>query len=159
MKIHIVGTKLFCVNRQTDRQTEKYMTKLKGTFFSCLVNASIYSYLLTYSMVQSPSWAANWFAANQEIPRISRNPKRFITALTSVRHLHMAAHDKKCNSIYKPQNLKYFLTLRQLKTKYSYNILERMTVCCLYCAVPEPVTKYRIVLENIQRIENITQQP
>ena len=30
--------------------------------------------LLTYSMVQSPSWAANWFAASQEIP-ISRNPK------------------------------------------------------------------------------------
>ena len=31
--------------------------------------------ILTYSMVQSPSWAANWFAASQEIPRISRNPK------------------------------------------------------------------------------------
>ena len=28
-----------------------------------------------YSMVQSPSWEANWFAASQEIPRISRNPK------------------------------------------------------------------------------------
>ena len=26
-------------------------------------------------MVQSPSWDANWFAASQEIPRISRNPK------------------------------------------------------------------------------------
>ena len=26
-------------------------------------------------MVQSPSWEANWFAANQEIPRISRKPK------------------------------------------------------------------------------------
>ena len=31
--------------------------------------------LLTYSMVQNPSWEANWFAASQEIPRISRNPK------------------------------------------------------------------------------------
>ena len=31
--------------------------------------------LLTFSMVQSPSWEANWFAASQEIPRISRNPK------------------------------------------------------------------------------------
>ena len=30
--------------------------------------------LLTYCMVQSP-WEANWFAASQEIPRISRNPK------------------------------------------------------------------------------------
>jgi len=26
-------------------------------------------------MVQSISWEANWFAASQEIPRISRNPK------------------------------------------------------------------------------------
>ena len=32
-------------------------------------------YLLTYAMVQSPSWEANWFAASQEIPRISQNPK------------------------------------------------------------------------------------
>ena len=31
--------------------------------------------LLTYSMVQSPSWEVNWFAASQEIPRISLNPK------------------------------------------------------------------------------------
>ena len=30
--------------------------------------------ILTYSMVQSPSWEANCFAASQEIPRISRNP-------------------------------------------------------------------------------------
>ena len=29
----------------------------------------------TYSMMQSPAWEANWFAASQEIPRISRNPK------------------------------------------------------------------------------------
>ena len=33
------------------------------------------TYLLTYSMVQSPSWEANWFAASQEIPRISRDQK------------------------------------------------------------------------------------
>jgi hypothetical protein len=26
-------------------------------------------------MVQSPSWAADWLAASQEIRRISRNPK------------------------------------------------------------------------------------
>jgi len=31
--------------------------------------------LITCSMVQSPSWEANWFEASQEIPRISRNPK------------------------------------------------------------------------------------
>ena len=35
----------------------------------------LHSFLLTYSMVQSPSWAANWFAASQEITRILRNPK------------------------------------------------------------------------------------
>jgi len=33
------------------------------------------TYVLTYSLVQIPSWEANWFAASQEIPRISRNPK------------------------------------------------------------------------------------
>ena len=32
-------------------------------------------YILTYSMVQSPSWEANWSAASHETPRISRNPK------------------------------------------------------------------------------------
>ena len=30
-------------------------------------------YLHTYSMVQSPFWEANWFAASQEIPRILWN--------------------------------------------------------------------------------------
>ena len=33
------------------------------------------TYLLTYSVVQIPSWESNWFAASQEIPRISLNPK------------------------------------------------------------------------------------
>ena len=33
------------------------------------------SIILTYSMVQSPSWEANWFATSQEIPHISRNLK------------------------------------------------------------------------------------
>ena len=33
------------------------------------------TYLFTYSMAQSPSWEANWFAVSKEIPRISRNPK------------------------------------------------------------------------------------
>ena len=35
----------------------------------------ILTYLLTHSMVQSPSWEANRFTASQEILRISRNPK------------------------------------------------------------------------------------
>jgi len=41
----------------------------------CIWPPQSYIYLLTYSMVQSPSWEANWFAPNQEILRISRNPK------------------------------------------------------------------------------------
>jgi hypothetical protein len=35
----------------------------------------IITYLLTYSMEQSPSWEANWSATSQEIPRILWNPK------------------------------------------------------------------------------------
>ena len=31
--------------------------------------------ILTYSMLQSASWEANWFAAGQEIPHILWNPK------------------------------------------------------------------------------------
>ena len=39
------------------------------------ITTALLTYLLTYSMVQSPPWEANCFAAIQEIPRISRNPK------------------------------------------------------------------------------------
>ena len=39
------------------------------------MNNYLHTYLLTYSRVKSPSWEGNGFAANQEIPRISRNPK------------------------------------------------------------------------------------
>ena len=46
----------------------------RGNLLTYLVTYLL-TYLLTYSMVQSRSWAANWFAASQEIPRISRNPK------------------------------------------------------------------------------------
>ena len=37
--------------------------------------SSLLTYLLTYSMLRSPSWQADWFAASQEIPRILWNPK------------------------------------------------------------------------------------
>ena len=46
----------------------------------------VLTHSLTYSMVHSPSWEANWFAASQEIPRTPR----FITALTSVHHLSLS---------------------------------------------------------------------
>jgi hypothetical protein len=32
-------------------------------------------HLLTYSMEQSPSWKADWFAASKEFPRVLWNPK------------------------------------------------------------------------------------
>ena len=40
-----------------------------------ITSSTILSVPLTHSTVQSPSCAADWFAASQEIPRISRNPK------------------------------------------------------------------------------------
>ena len=33
------------------------------------------TYLLAYSMQQSPSWEANRFSASQDIPRVLWNPK------------------------------------------------------------------------------------
>ena len=42
-------------------------------------------------MVQSPSWEANWFAASQEIPRISRNPK-----------VHYRTHNRTVSILGKP---------------------------------------------------------
>jgi len=57
--------------------------------------------------VQSPSWAANWFAASQKIPAF-HGTRRFITALTSVRHLSLSCaspiqsiypHPTSCGSI------------------------------------------------------------
>ena len=48
---------------------------LIDVYWSALNKCDLLTYLLTYSMVKSPSWEANWFAASQEILRISRNPK------------------------------------------------------------------------------------
>ena len=39
------------------------------------INKYLLTYLLTYSMEQSPTWEANRFSASQEIPHISWNPK------------------------------------------------------------------------------------
>ena len=44
----------------------------------------------TYSMVQSPSWEANWFPASQESSPHFYGTRRLITALTSVRHLSLS---------------------------------------------------------------------
>ena len=50
-------------------------TQLQSTNTPYQISTTLITYLLTHSMVQSPSWEANWSAASQEIPRISRNPK------------------------------------------------------------------------------------
>ena len=44
--------------------------------------------LLTYSMVQSPSWEANCLQLVKKFPAFHRT-RRFITALTSIRHLSL----------------------------------------------------------------------
>jgi len=54
------------------RNSPKYVEFYSKTKFEKLVHLT---YLLTYSMVQSPSWEPNWFEASQEIPRILWNPK------------------------------------------------------------------------------------
>ena len=47
-----------------------------SVWFPEIKKSSVWIYsLLTYSMVQSPSWEANWFAASQEIPHIFMEPE------------------------------------------------------------------------------------
>ena len=53
------------IRRPVPVQSHSRQVAVKGT----------YTYLLTNSMVQSPSWEANRLAASQEIPHISWNPK------------------------------------------------------------------------------------
>ena len=70
--------------QMSDALRQKWRCRLNCTIFKeirCIIQLT---YLLTYSVVQSPSWEANRFEASQEFPRISRNPK-VQTALTSVR--------------------------------------------------------------------------
>ena len=59
-------------------------------------------------MLQSPSWAANQFAASQEIPRISRNPKVHyrthkrpspVSILGQPNPVHIPTHPISCRSI------------------------------------------------------------
>ena len=89
MKILPVGAELFHADGRTDGHDEanslfsqlcetRLQTNINGGkvgYYEFCSNYISCCYLLTYSMVQSPSWAANWFAATQEIPRISQNQK------------------------------------------------------------------------------------
>ena len=61
----IIRLKCICV--QEIKEIYKLVFRLEISLFMF--------FILSYSIVQSPSWEANWFAASQEITRISRNPK------------------------------------------------------------------------------------
>ena len=68
---------------QSSTQNNKYQVSHKHSCFCWWrghsrpkhVEIDKYTYLRTYSMVQSPSWEANWFAASQEIHRIFMEPE------------------------------------------------------------------------------------
>jgi len=52
-----------------------YFTYLLTYFTDFTYCTYLLTHSLTHSTVQNPPWEANRFAASQEIPRISRNPK------------------------------------------------------------------------------------
>ena len=60
---------------QNNPASLKNTSNQRGILIRPLTAKHLLTYLLTYAMVQSPSWESNWFAASQEIPRISRNSK------------------------------------------------------------------------------------
>ena len=51
-------------------------------------------------MVQSPSWKANWFAASQEIPSISRNPNVHYRTHKRPPHISILGQPNPIQSIY-----------------------------------------------------------
>ena len=70
----------FNLARHTSRffQFNNKAARIPGRIFRTVepnIFCASLTYLLTYSIVKSPSWEANWFAASQEIPRILWNPK------------------------------------------------------------------------------------
>jgi len=64
-----------CLNHLRHRLPQNTEVRHIKSTKLCYHLEDLLTYLLTYSTVQSRSWEANWFAASQEIPRISRNPK------------------------------------------------------------------------------------
>ena len=63
------------VNMKVQNINSMFITCILNNKCLYYANVCTHKYLLNYSMVQSPSWEANWSAASQETPRISRNPK------------------------------------------------------------------------------------
>jgi len=74
--LHLVGCLYYWINEARSHIHKKRHECLHVTISDYLITYLLITYyLLTYFMVQSHFWVANWFAASQEIPRISRNPK------------------------------------------------------------------------------------
>jgi hypothetical protein len=74
--LHALSASLLPSIHTPDKSSLGQLRKHKsaaGIFYS--QNKLKLLYLLTYSVEQSPSWKANQFAASQEIPHISWNPK------------------------------------------------------------------------------------
>jgi len=96
--------------------------KLGGQKWNCLTgywHTYLLAYLLTYSMVQSPSWEANWFAASQEIPRISWNPK-----------VHYRTHKRPPSiSILGPPNPVHIPTSHLPEIDTLHSLISLMVIC------------------------------
>ena len=75
LRLRVVAS-VFCNSIDCSQQTHYSFFSMFAKFGRWKLRpAKKLTYLLTYSMVQSPSWEAHWFAASQEIPRILWNPK------------------------------------------------------------------------------------
>ena len=61
--------------------TQKYVQKDLQVIYDFKPTCCVWliMYIFTYSMVQSPSWEANWFAASQDLPRIFMEPEGSLT--------------------------------------------------------------------------------
>ena len=75
-KIIITNAKTLQYTLSQSTNTSTFLDLLISSSGSHTQNTNKYQItIINYSTVQNPSWAANWLAASQEIPRISRNPK------------------------------------------------------------------------------------
>jgi len=83
-------------------------------------------------MVQSPSWEANWFAASQEIPRISRKQK-----------VHYRTHE--INITIRP--LKYMANVSTHLGYLQANILHKINYSCM-CTLIVDRLNYRSSLKK-----------
>jgi hypothetical protein len=78
----LIGTHWHFLLETEQWRKQHYSKHIFLKFLTC--NYVFLTYLLTYSMVQSSSWEANWLQLVKKIPAFY-GTRRFITALTSLR--------------------------------------------------------------------------